>query len=209
MPTALARGVPLLVPARAVELEAVELDRELLLRPVDVDFVSSGLSLDQGIEGGHRKVRRGIEQRPALPLEPALLAARPIGGDHPPQGPAVRSKIPSRSARSTATSRSGGRTTAPRSSSVRATLVTGMPSLVVKSWGASTRVRCTSTQGGPGRFAGTVTSSRVAFGRRPQRSAAERWLRAAPVPHASTAARYRPLSETIVTPTEKTPRCTG
>jgi hypothetical protein len=49
---AVARRIPLVVAAAAVELEAVELNGELLLRPIGVDLVCMCLSVDQGIEDG-------------------------------------------------------------------------------------------------------------------------------------------------------------
>src|SRR5256885_4282978 len=84
--------------------------------------------------------------------------------------------------------------TAAKSSSVRGTLVTGMPSLVVQSASVSWRVRCTIT---PSTFGflrlGTVTwIAGLDVPMRPHWSTAVRLLSAAPFPHARTAAVRKP-----------------
>ena len=95
---------------------------------------------------------------------------------------------------------------AARSSRVRATVVTGMPAWTVRSSGAiaATRTRI------PSRVLsrlGTVRSTRVGQPSRiPQSAAAQRWLRTASGPHASTAAIHQPTRETRRYPTAYTPR---
>src|SRR5829696_216031 len=81
----IARRVALAVAARAVEREAVDLDREALGWPIGVDLVSAGLSTHQGIEEGAGDVRGCLQQLLEPPLELAPLGACPVGVDHPPQ----------------------------------------------------------------------------------------------------------------------------
>ena len=82
-----ARGVALAVAAGAVELEAVELDGEPLVRPVGVDLVGAGLSFHQGIEERARNVGVVLEKQPEASLELAPLGARPVRGDRLSQRP--------------------------------------------------------------------------------------------------------------------------
>jgi hypothetical protein len=146
--------VELAVAAGSVELEAVELDRETLLWPEGIDFVGGCFSAYCSIEGWTRYVGGGLQELLETPFELALLGAGFVGGDRFSERTcsaapvraveelviAVRSKRPSRSARSMATTSSCGLTTALRSRRVRAGVVTGMPSSTVKSCGASIRV---------------------------------------------------------------------
>src|SRR5215207_2180714 len=77
--------VTLAVAARAVEPEAVELDGQLLLRPERVDLVRALLSFNRGIEERARYVWCRSQQFLEAPLQEALLGARLVGGDRPPE----------------------------------------------------------------------------------------------------------------------------
>ena len=83
-------GVALAVAPGAVELEAVELDGESLFRPEGVNFVGACLSLNCSIEEWVRYVRGGFEELLEAAFELALLGARLVGGDRPPQRPLRR-----------------------------------------------------------------------------------------------------------------------
>src|SRR5688572_16852453 len=78
-------GVPLAVAARSVELEAIDLDGEPVIRPERVDLMDAGLAVDQGIERRARNVLGGLEKLPEPALEPALLGAASVGGDGLPK----------------------------------------------------------------------------------------------------------------------------
>src|SRR5829696_8990832 len=77
--------VTLAVAARAVEAEAVELDGQLLLRPERVDLVRALLSFDRGIEERARYVGWRSQQFLEAPFQDALLGARLVGGNRPPE----------------------------------------------------------------------------------------------------------------------------
>ena len=70
------RGIPLAIAARAVELEAVELDGEPFGGPVRVHFVRGWLSFDCSIEGWGRYLGARFEEGLEAPFEDALLGAR-------------------------------------------------------------------------------------------------------------------------------------
>jgi hypothetical protein len=80
-----AGGVALAIAAGAMELEAVEPDRQALVRPEGVDFVSGLLSLNCSIEGGGRYVGCGFQEGFEAPFREALLGAGLVGGDRPPK----------------------------------------------------------------------------------------------------------------------------
>ena len=73
--------IALPVATGSVELEAVELDSELLFRPEGVDFVGRLLSFNYRIEGGARYVGGGLQECFEAALELALLGAGRLGGD--------------------------------------------------------------------------------------------------------------------------------
>jgi hypothetical protein len=101
-----------------------------------------------------------------------------------------------RSASSTARSSCRRGTTSARSSRVRATLVTGMPSRTVRSARSSRRTRCTSMPGRPSGRRVVLTSLALRDVLcSPHSAAAWRWLSAASGPNASTAAMNRPCRE--------------
>jgi hypothetical protein len=99
-----------------------------------------------------------------------------------------------------------GETTSARSSSVRGTELTGIPSRTHRSSECGCRTRCTLMADEIARVRpGAVTSIAAReVGRSPQRAPALWWLRNAPVPQARTAAIQRPRSVSRVWPTAYT-----
>jgi hypothetical protein len=117
--------------------------------------VSAGLAVDQSIEERSRDVGRSLQELFEPAFEPAFLGAQPVGLEHPSEmlraparlrtfehvrdGGQVDETKPLGSIDSQL--QVGGSTTALRSRSVRARLVTGMPSLTVMSLGVRMRDR--------------------------------------------------------------------
>lgn len=144
-----------------------------------------------------RLSERRISFSTAVPRRPGWRATRAVRG--------VWSASRSASACSTARRTSCRSTTAARSRRVRAAVVIGMPSTSVISSGSRIARWVRMPLRRPSRR-GTVTSVRTGSPRRrPQSTAAERWLSTAPEPQAKTAAIHAPERVRRRRPTLYTP----
>jgi hypothetical protein len=186
---------------------AVDLDDEALGGPAEVAAPScTRLTSGRGIPWSTQSCRNTASTSLRVRVTPcSYMSARIAISAREPRRPTVaasarstatRSKSSRRSASSTARRSWCERTTAPRSSNVHATVVTGMPRSTVANAGAARadrHGRIPSSLRGRGPFGPTVTSIALPpGGRSPQSAAALRWLSTAPSPPASTAAIQRP-----------------
>jgi hypothetical protein len=134
------------------------------------------------------------ERSRATPRRPRLRRSRARRAD--------RSTIRSTSASASAFLSCHTGMTAARSSSVRSTLVHGIPRMIIQSL-AGRECRCASMPGGcrPRRFGAVTSTGPRSASLRPHRAAAERCDKTAPGPPAKTAAIQRPSRESSECPT--------